>query len=85
MTYRIKWTELAAKQFEVLDKQLQKRIQDSLSLMLNDPFSYVKRLRGVNLYSFRAGDCRAIVSIERHLIVILVVKIGHGSTVYRRY
>ncbi|MGI0019256.1 MAG: type II toxin-antitoxin system RelE family toxin [Nitrososphaera sp.] len=85
MTYRIKWTELAAKQFEALDKQLQKRIQDSLSLMLNDPFSYVKRLRGVNLYSFRAGDYRAIVSIEHQLMVIVVVKKGHRSTVYRGY
>lgn len=85
MTYQVRWTELAERQLEKLDKFVRERIYAGISSMAEDPLSHVKRLRGVNLYSFRVGDYRAILSIENRLMVIIVVEVGHRSSIYRKY
>jgi mRNA-degrading endonuclease RelE of RelBE toxin-antitoxin system len=35
------------------------------------------------LYSVRSGDYRAIVKIEDDIMIILIIEIGHRSTLYR--
>ena len=58
------------------------RILEKMKLVSKNPFHYVKRLRGVPLYSLRTGKYRVIMSIEREKLVILVVEVGNRKNVY---
>ena len=83
MVYEIKWTQIAAKQFGRLDKIIQKRIINKLEEIIDNPFLYVTRLVGFDIYKIRVGDYRVILGIEKNTLVILVLKIGHRSKIYK--
>ncbi len=57
-------------------------ISEKMKLVSKNPFHYIKRLRGIPLYSLRTGECRVIMSIEREKLVILVVEVGNRKNVY---
>ena len=83
MVYEIQWTKIAAKQFGRLDKTVQKRIIKKLETIRDKPFFYTTRLVGFDLYKIRVGDYRIIISIEKNTLVILVLKVGHRSKIYK--
>ncbi len=83
MVYEIQWTKIAAKQFGRLDKTVQKRIIKKLETIRDNPFFYTTRLVGFDLYKIRVGDYRIIISIEKNTLVILVLKVGHRSKIYK--
>jgi len=59
---------------------LSKRVAGS-----QDPRSLGEALRGSHLgkfWKYRVGDYRALARIEDERLLVLVVKIGHGSLVY---
>lgn len=84
MVYEIKWTVIASKQFGRLDKTIQKRIIDKLESMRENPFLYVTRLVGFDAYKIRVGDYRIITTIEKNTLVILVLKVGHRKSIYKK-
>ncbi len=84
MVYEIKWTQVAAKQFGRLDKIVQKRIIKKLESIRDDPFFYAIRLVGFDVYKVRVGDYRIILGIEKNTLVILVLKVGHRSKIYKK-
>jgi len=74
LVYEIKWTQIAAKQFGRLDKIIQKRIIiNKLEEIIDNPFLYVTRLVGFDIYKIRVGDYRIILGIEKNTLVILVL------------
>lgn len=83
MAYQVRWTETALRKIVKLDKKLADRIIDKVESITADPFLYVKRLTGINLYSLRIGDYRVIISLEENNIFILDV--GHRSQIYQKY
>jgi len=83
LVYEIQWTKIAAKQFGRLDKTVQKRIIKKLETIRDNPFFYTTRLVGFDLYKIRVGDYRIIISIEKNTLVILVLKVGHRSKIYK--
>jgi len=85
MTYGIKWSDTSLKQLEKLDKALAKRIIDKVESIADDPFSFVKKLKGFDLYRLRVGNYRVIVSIESSKLIIFVLEVGHRSSIYRNY
>lgn len=82
MTFEIRWTDSSFRKLQKLDAEIRVRIIEKLEEAKEDPFIFAKRLTGANLYSIRVGDYRVIVSIERNKMVILVITLGHRSTVY---
>jgi mRNA interferase RelE/StbE len=85
MTFEIRWTESSFKKLQKLDRQIQERIVKKLDeAAATDPFVISKKLSGVNLYSIRVGDYRVIVSIERNVLVVMVVDLGHRSKIYKK-
>ena len=84
MAYEIEITGRAERAFKKLDRRIAQRFYARLKWIANsgDPFQHVKRLTGVELFSLRVGDYRAILDIKRDRLVILVVKGGHRSDVY---
>ena len=83
MVYEIQWTQIAVKQFGRLDKTVQKRIIKKLETIRDNPFFYIIRLVGFGLYKIRVGNYRIIISIEKNTLVILVLKVGHRSKIYK--
>ena len=80
--YEVKWTESPVRTLEELNKVDSERILEKIETVSKNPFHYVKRLKGVPLYSLRTGKYRIIMSIEREHLVILVVEIGNRKNVY---
>jgi len=85
MSYEVKWAEVFLKQLDKLDKNLSERIIDKVESIVEDPFSFVKKLKGFDLYRLRVGDYRVIMSIERNKLLIFVLEVGHRSAIYRKY
>jgi mRNA interferase RelE/StbE len=85
MAYKIKFFRDAEKAFDKLDKSIQKRITKYLfSKVINDPFSYGKPLTAnlSGLWRYRVGDYRIVCEIQKEELVIIVVDLGHRSTIY---
>lgn len=85
MPYEVRFTDAALEDIEKLDKSISKRIIDKLNMIASDPFSFVKKLKGFDLYRLRVGDYRVIMSIESNKMIIFVLEVGHRSVVYRKY
>lgn len=83
--YRVVLAEGAEKQLHKLDKQVQRRISLALGKLAADPRpSGVKKLKSDDdLWRIRVGDWRVVYEIEDGRLVVLVIAIGHRSTVYR--
>lgn len=85
MTYNVSWSATSLRQLEKLDKVSANRVINKVEAITKDPFSFVQRLKGFNLYKLRVGDYRVIMSIESSKMIIFVLEVGHRSVVYRKY
>lgn len=85
MRYEIRWTDVSLRQLEKLDKKQRERIFEKTLSIAESPFSFIKKLKGFNLYALRVGDYRVIMSIENKLAVIIVLDMGHRSVIYKKY
>ena len=83
--YEVKWTEFFLKQLKKLNKNTARRIIDKVESIASNPFKFVKKLKGFNLYRLRVGDYRVIMSIERNKMIVFVLEIGHRKKIYRNY
>ena len=88
MLWRVDFSEKADKQLLSLDKPIRERIRKFVKdlAVLPNP-----RLRGEsltgnlsNFWKYRIGDYRLICRIHDENMLVLVVKIGHRSDVYKR-
>ncbi len=82
MTYQIIWSERSRKDLSELDAKVSNRIIAKLESIKEQPFSYIKHLVGIPLYSLRVGEYRIILDIKNKQLLIFVVKIGHRKTIY---
>ena len=85
MKYEVKWTENALRSLKKLSKDVSKRVIEKVEEISEDPFRYVKKLKGFPLYSLRVGVYRVILSIEAKNLVIFVVEVDHRRKIYRKY
>jgi mRNA interferase RelE/StbE len=85
MKYEVRWTDTSLKQLEKLTKDVARRIIEKVESISKDPFMFVKKLKGFELYRLRVGDYRVIMSIEKKKIIIFVLDVGHRSVIYRNY
>jgi len=85
MTYEVRWTDTSIKQLKKLDKNIAKRIIEKVEFITRDPFLFVKKLKGFDLYRLRVGDYRIIMSIQKKRMLIFVLELGHRSIIYQKY
>lgn len=85
-SWAVEFSPRAAKEIRKLDRTVQKRILSYLREIstLSTPQARGKALTGnwAGFWSWRVGDYRLIAAIEDDRVVILIVSIGHRSTVY---
>ena len=85
----MEFDESARKELAKLDRQVARRLIDFLKnrvLNLRDPRSVGQALRGSTLgefWKYRVGDFRIIASIQDDRMIMLVLRVGNRSDIYR--
>ena len=83
--YEIVFTKEAKKQLEKLEKEVQLRITSALERIRINPERHAKKLAGSDAYRLRVGDYRVILDIQKNILVILVIKVGHRKNIYNQF
>ena len=88
MTWIVKFTKQAEKQFNKLDRPIQQRIVNFLNdriKPLNNPKQIGKPLQGnlAEYWSYRVGDYRLLVVFEDEHLVVIVTELAHRRHVYK--
>ncbi len=89
MAWQIEFDESAKKELAKLDRQVARRLIDFLKnrvLNQRDPRSVGQALRGSTLgefWKYRVGDFRIIASIQDDRMIVLVLRVGNRSDIYR--
>lgn len=88
-SYSVEFVKSAKKEFDRLSVKMKTTTAEALKLLSQNPFSEllkIKKLKGgEHLYRIRLGDYRVVYEIRQERLVVLVIKIGHRSEVYRRF
>jgi mRNA interferase RelE/StbE len=82
--YKVLLSSKASRQLKKLERGVQKRIVDALERISIRPEAYVSKLVGDKGYKLRVGDYRVIMDIEKELLLILVIKVGHRKKIYKK-
>jgi mRNA interferase RelE/StbE len=85
MSYQIEFSKPATKQFKALPADIQRRLKPKINALATAPLppGSVKLSGSIDLYRIRVGDYRVVYHIQDAALIVLVVKVGHRSTVYR--
>ena len=65
-----------------LDKKDAELILNKIYAIRDNPFRFLKRLRGEKLWRLRIADYRAIVDVIVSMNQIVVLRIGHRKNIY---
>jgi mRNA interferase RelE/StbE len=84
--YQVELTARARKQYKALDPVIRDRVRRTLLDLTDDPTpAQVKALAGSGgLLRVRVGAWRVIYCLEQDQARVVILDIGHRSTVYRR-
>ncbi len=83
MTYRVLYTQEAARRIARLDGPVKERVRKAILRLAENP-ELGKRLTGLlsDRWSYRVGDWRILYKIRRAELIVLVLTVGHRSGVY---
>lgn len=85
MTYRVKWDRDALLDLKKIDKHIALKIVEKVTnYLVEDPVHIGKPLLGKfkGLVRYRIGDYRIIYERDINQQIIIVVRVGHRSSVY---
>ncbi|MBW1699690.1 MAG: type II toxin-antitoxin system RelE/ParE family toxin [Deltaproteobacteria bacterium] len=87
MAWTVRISNIAERQLRKLDRPVQRRILDWLNDRIEgckDPRHFGEPLRGshAGLWRYRVGDYRILCEIQDQNVVVLVIAIGHRSSIY---
>ena len=85
MSYRIVIDKPAEKDFRRLPTDVQQGLGNRLSALAEEPHPPDSRkLKGAeSCYRLRHGDYRLVYTVFEDQVVVLVLRVGHRSSVYR--
>jgi mRNA interferase RelE/StbE len=86
VSYRLVIQQSAAKALQQIDKPLRKRIASAIEALATDPRppGVTPVIKEPGAFRIRVGDYRVLFEINDSELIVLVVKIAHRSTVYKR-
>ena len=87
MAWTIEYDEGALQDLKKLDRQMQREVLGYMEKRIakaDDPRSFGKPLRHskFGLWRYRLRDFRIICQLQEARLIVLVVAVGHRSTVY---
>ena len=80
--FQIEITETAKNFLKKVQKEDAEIILNKIYSIRENPYRFLKRLKGEKLWRLRAGDYRAIIDVIVSMNKIIVVRIGHRKNVY---
>jgi len=80
--FQIEITKTAKDFLKKLQKKDSEIILNKIYSIRENPFRFLKRLKGEKLWRLRIGDYRVIVDVIIFMNKIIVVRIGHRKNVY---
>ncbi len=81
--YELIYSSDALKKLEKLDVSTRERVVVTLERLRIRPESCdIKKLIGMSGYRLRVGDYRVIFDMEKNILQILVIKMGHRKNIY---
>ena len=84
--YLVVFKKSAVKELRGLPYKVQQKIIEAVNILSLNPFSellQIKKLKGADsLYRIRVQDYRVIYTIEKELVKVVIIKIGHRREVY---
>ncbi len=84
-SYSLEIKRSAAKELADLPDKDRTRLIARIQSLADDPRpSGAEKLSGQERYRLRQGDYRILYEIHDHVLLIIVVRIGHRREVYRR-
>ena len=88
MAWTIEFDPRIEKALHKIGREGARRIRDYLRdrvATLDDPRQLGKSLKGelAELWRYRVGEYRVVCELQDHRLVVLVVRVGHRSNVYR--
>lgn len=83
--YALVFAPSAKKQLEKLEAKIVKSIDTKLRDLIEGVSNLdIKKMSGVDdTYRLRCGDYRIVFEVKKHIVTILIIKIGHRKEVYR--
>ena len=86
MSYRIEVAPSAVRQLRKLDRVAQRRVQGAIELVASEPRpnGAKKLIGGAGEWRVRTGDYRIVYELHDHVLLVLVVAVGHRSDIYER-
>jgi mRNA interferase RelE/StbE len=84
--WSVTYTADAIKALSGMDRAVAKRIRTKILALAQNPFApnnNVKKLTGVEGFRLRVGDWRIVYSLQREVLTVVVIRIGHRSEVYK--
>ncbi len=83
--YEVQLARRAAKSLASLERREQQRIRAAIELLANEPRppGCVAMQGEDSVYRVRVGDYRIVYEVRDQVLVVQVVRIGHGREVYR--
>ena len=84
MTYEVRWTKTALKSLKKIGRNDAERIINRVEEIKQNPFKYVKKLKGLPFYTLRVGRYRVILVIETGKLVVFVLEVESRRRVYKK-
>ena len=83
--FELRRSQTAFRSLRKAPRKVAQRIRRRLDELAVDPFHMpkVKKLTGHPGYRLRVGDWRVLYLVERRILVIQVIEIGHRREIYR--
>jgi mRNA interferase RelE/StbE len=87
MAYAVELKPAAVRSLKKLAKGLQKRIAARIDRLADNPRPPgVEKLSGEqDYYRVRVGDYRIVYEVKEHILLVLVLRIGHRREIYQRF
>lgn len=83
-TFVVRIEKTPRKFLKTLQISEKKRIDAALTLLAENPIPpKSKKLTGRDGYRIRVGDFRIIYEIQKNVLVVLIIDIGHRREIYR--
>lgn len=83
MVFEIHWTDKSIKYLNSLEPFIAKRIGKKVEELSINPFDKdVKKLTELPYYRLRVGDYRVIFDVQRNVMIILIINVGHRKNIY---
>jgi mRNA interferase RelE/StbE len=83
MGFEIIWSEGAVRELKRLDRVVAKKIFEKVGELSENPYRNVKKLTGIPYFRLRVGDYRVILDIQKDVLRVLVLKVGHRKKIYK--